>query len=72
MPAALVTGGAARLGKAIVLYLAARGYAVAVHYNSNADAAQDVAAQCDNGSVAIQADLLHEDATQALLPMFAG
>jgi NAD(P)-dependent dehydrogenase (short-subunit alcohol dehydrogenase family) len=72
MPAALVTGGAARLGKAMALYLAARGYGVAVHYNSNADAAADVAAQCGDlsggKSVAIQADLLDEAETSALLP----
>ena len=72
MPAALVTGGAARLGKAMALYLAARGYDVAVHYNSNADAAADVAAQCGDlsggKSVAIQADLLGEAETSALLP----
>lgn len=68
MPAALVTGGAARLGKAMALYLASRGYAVAVHYNSNKEAAEDVAAQCGNGSIALQADLLDEDQTNALLP----
>ncbi|AGI65920.1 putative short chain dehydrogenase [Octadecabacter antarcticus 307] len=68
MPAALVTGGAARLGKAMSLYLAARGYDVAVHYNSNADAAATVAAQCGGKSVAIHADLLDEAQTSDLLP----
>ncbi|MCF2871233.1 SDR family oxidoreductase [Octadecabacter sp. G9-8] len=68
MPAALVTGGAARLGKAMALYLASRGYAVAVHYNSNKAAAEAVAAQCGNGSIALQADLLDETETQDLLP----
>ncbi len=68
MPAALVTGGAARLGKAMSLYLAGRGYDVAVHYNSNADAAQAVAAECGGKSIAIHADLLDETQTSDLLP----
>lgn len=68
MGAALVTGGAARLGRAMSLYLASRGYAVAVHYKSNKDAAEAAAAECGNGSVALNADLLDEAQTQALLP----
>ena len=42
MPAALVTGGAARLGRAMALYLADRGYDIAVHYNGSADQAAAV------------------------------
>ena len=72
MPAALVTGAATRLGKAMALYLAGRGYDVAIHYNNSADAAATVAAQCCNlsggKSIAIQADLLDELQTQDLLP----
>lgn len=34
-PAALVTGSAKRLGKAIALGLAAKGYDIAVHYNTS-------------------------------------
>jgi len=68
MPAALVTGGGARLGKAMALYLAQRGYDVAVHYNSSAKGAEDVAAACGGKSVAIKADLLDEAQTSALLP----
>lgn len=68
---ALVTGGAQRLGRTIALDLARRGYDVAVHYASSADAADEVVAQIrDMGrcAVALQADLLDEGATQALLP----
>ncbi len=68
---ALVTGGGARLGRAMALYLAKRGLAVAVHYNSSADGAEDVAATVrrDGGSSAtLQADLLDEDAVQSLVP----
>lgn len=71
MPAALVTGGAARLGRAMALFLADRGYDVAVHYHSNADAAADVVDLIKNKgrhAVAVQANLLDEAATERLLP----
>jgi len=71
MPAALVTGGSARLGKAMALYLGARGYDVAVHYNTSADAAQAVADEITaigRKGVVIQADLLDEAQTTALVP----
>ncbi len=42
-PAALVTGGAKRLGRAISLALARDGYDVAVHYNHSAEAAEQLA-----------------------------
>lgn len=41
--AALVTGGAIRLGKAIAVALAQQGYDIAIHYNSSAQPAQDTA-----------------------------
>lgn len=42
-PAALVTGSAIRLGKAIALSLAKKGYDIALHYNSSATAAEETA-----------------------------
>ena len=39
---ALITGGAKRLGREMSLYLAKRGYDVAVHYNSSDDDARAV------------------------------
>ncbi|MFZ1727650.1 MAG: short-chain dehydrogenase, partial [Albidovulum sp.] len=36
---ALVTGGAKRLGRAMVLYLAKRGFDLVVHYSTSRDAA---------------------------------
>ncbi|MGC9453256.1 MAG: SDR family oxidoreductase [Phycisphaerae bacterium] len=42
-PAALVTGGAKRLGRAIALALARDGYDLAVHYNRSAEAAGQLA-----------------------------
>lgn len=74
MARALVTGAGKRLGRAMALYLAGRGFDVAVHYATSADAAEDVASdirRLGRGAVALPADLLDEDATQALLPAAA-
>ncbi len=67
---ALVTGAGIRLGRAMALYLAQRGYDVAVHYaNSKSDAASLVREieALGQRAVALQADLLDEDAAQALI-----
>ncbi|MEO1705271.1 MAG: SDR family oxidoreductase [Pseudomonadota bacterium] len=74
MMRALVTGAGARLGKAMALYLAGRGYDVAVHYASSEEGARAVVAEIDamdQRGVALQADLLDEAAVQALLPAAA-
>ena len=68
---ALVTGAARRIGREMALYLARRGYDVAVHYDrSAADADQTVADITALGrhAVALQADLLDEDALADLIP----
>ncbi len=68
---ALVTGAGKRLGRAMALYLGARGFDVAVHYAGSADgAAEVVEAVRARGRVAeaLQADLLVEADSQALLP----
>ncbi|WP_103257231.1 SDR family oxidoreductase [Tabrizicola aquatica] len=68
---ALVTGAGKRLGRAMALYLARRGHDVAVHYASSADEAEAVVAEIralGRKAQAFQADLLSEDATQALIP----
>ena len=44
-PAALVTGGAIRLGKAIALSLAAAGYDIALHFRSDPDKAAATASE---------------------------
>ncbi len=67
---ALVTGAGKRLGRAMALYLGRRGYDVAVHYSaSGADAAAVVAELQAMGrrAVAVQADLLDEAQTRALV-----
>ena len=69
--AALVTGGARRIGRALTLALAADGFAVAVHHrNSHAAAEKLVAAILNNGgtAVALAADLADEGAVRELLP----
>jgi NAD(P)-dependent dehydrogenase (short-subunit alcohol dehydrogenase family) len=69
--AALVTGGAQRIGRAIALALAADGWAVAVHHrSSHAAAAALVADIAGRGgrAVALAADLAREAETAALLP----
>ncbi len=67
---ALVTGGAQRIGRAIVLELANRGLAVAIHYNRSKDAAESLAgeiAAAGGRAVAVHADLADENQTAALV-----
>ena len=69
--AALVTGGARRIGRALALALAGDGFAVAVHHrNSHAAAERLVAGILNNGgtAVALAADLADEGAVRELLP----
>lgn len=74
MQRSLVTGAASRLGRALALYLASRGHDVAVHYASSRSGADAVVAEItDMGrkAVALQADLLDDAQTRALLPAAA-
>jgi len=64
--AVLVTGGSGGIGAATAKALAAEGARVAVHYHSNAAAAETLAAHV--GGVALQADLRDEAAADALVP----
>lgn len=71
MTRALVTGSGIRLGRAMALFLARRGYDVAVHYASSRAPAEETVAEVQakgRKSVALQADLLDEAQVQALLP----
>lgn len=69
--AALVTGGARRIGRALALALADAGYAVAVHYRSSrrdADAVVAEIARAGGNAVALAADLADEAAVRRLVP----
>ena len=69
--AALVTGAARRIGRAIALQLARAGFDVAVHHNnSEADAAEAVREieALGRRAVALQADLTDEAAARRLIP----
>jgi NAD(P)-dependent dehydrogenase (short-subunit alcohol dehydrogenase family) len=68
--AALVTGGARRIGRALALVLAEDGFAVAVHHHRSYAAAEDLVALIrDKGgtAVALAADLGDEGAVRTLL-----
>ncbi len=72
--AALVTGAAVRLGRAMVLELARRGHDVAIHYGRSAAEAEATAEEARAFGVraaTLGADLLDETATQALVPAAA-
>ena len=72
--AALVTGAAKRIGRALALTLARDGWAVAVHHHRSHDEADAVAAEiaADGGrAVALAADLAREAESAALLPRAA-
>ena len=68
-PAALVTGAARRIGRAIALDLARHGWAVAVHYNRSKAEAETVVAEIrEEGGTAelLQTDLSVEAEVQSL------
>ena len=67
---ALVTGAGKRLGRAMALYLAARGYDVAVHFASSRKEAEAVAAEITamgRRAVTLRADLLIETQVETLV-----
>ena len=71
MTRALVTGAGIRLGRAMALYLAQRGYDVAVHYATSEQPALETVAEVQamgRNAVALQADLLNEAQVSDLLP----
>ncbi|WP_272916207.1 SDR family oxidoreductase [Aristophania vespae] len=63
---ALVTGGALRLGRAMVQALAAQNFLVAIHCNRNVEAAHELLAKIDHKGCVVQADLSKEE---NLLPL---
>jgi NAD(P)-dependent dehydrogenase (short-subunit alcohol dehydrogenase family) len=69
--AALVTGGARRLGRAAALALAEAGFDVAIHYATSAAAAEETAAAIrarGRRAVTLRADLAREAEVARLVP----
>ena len=67
---ALVTGGAKRIGRAIVEDLAAHGFAVAIHANASLEEAEALAAELrasGHAAAAVQCDLADGAATARLI-----
>jgi pteridine reductase len=67
---ALVTGGAVRVGRAIVRELAGRGYRLAIHANSSLDKAQQLVDELSSeghAAAAFGAELRDEEATRAMV-----
>jgi NAD(P)-dependent dehydrogenase (short-subunit alcohol dehydrogenase family) len=72
--AALVTGGAQRIGRALALTLGELGYAVAIHYHRSGEEAERTAGAISGAggkAVALAADLADEGAVKELLPRAA-
>lgn len=67
---ALVTGAGRRLGRAMALYLAGRGYDLAIHYAGSRDEAASVADEIrrmGRSAETVAADVLIEDQVQTLI-----
>ena len=67
---ALITGAGHRLGRDMALYLAGRGYDVALHYATSASEAEAVADQARAmgvNAITLQADMLVEEETAGLV-----
>ena len=61
--AALVTGGAKRIGRAVALALARKGYDLGIHYNTSGARAEELAAEI--GSLGRQCELFQFDLADA-------
>lgn len=69
-PAVLVTGGAKRIGAAIVRGFAAAGWHVVIHYGSSAAEAEALAAELGSAET-VQADLRSWAAARAMIDLLA-
>lgn len=70
-PAALITGGAQRIGGALARHLAARGHAIVLHHNRSIEAARETATAIrEGGGIChlLAADLADPAAVDGLIP----
>ena len=69
MKAALITGGGNRIGKAIGLFLAGKGYQIAIHYQKSDPKALIKEIEKSGGvAVPFQADLNNESEVEKIIP----
>ena len=62
----LITGAATRIGRVLAAGLADDGWRVVIHYNSSADAAEELAAELRNAAT-VKADLTDANAVETLI-----
>jgi NAD(P)-dependent dehydrogenase (short-subunit alcohol dehydrogenase family) len=68
---AIVTGGAKRIGEALVRALAADGWHVLIHYNRSGEAAGRLAAEIGNAAI-VQAELGGADCAERIMAAVGG
>src|SRR5690606_7048432 len=72
-PAALVTGSAKGVGRAILLGLARDGFDVAVHFRSSSEEAEKIAAEAEElgvDAITLRADVTVEEEARGLVDAF--
>ncbi|MEO0419847.1 MAG: SDR family oxidoreductase [Pseudomonadota bacterium] len=69
-PSILVTGGATRIGAAIVRGFAEAGWHAVIHYNSSSGPAEELAAALPSAEI-VQCDLSDGDAAEAMVEQLA-
>ena len=73
--AALITGGGARIGKAMALALAGMGYDIALHYNTSAEGAKETSDEISSAGARCEifkCDLNVSAETRSLIPNVFG